>query len=67
MNIMNEIHEGNTEAMWELEELEWEYYVYLRNLLDLPIYPIRLNAFRKNTIKEPLYPALSCEPRRISR
>jgi hypothetical protein len=41
MNIMNEIHEGNTEAMWELEELEWEYYVYLRNLLDLPIYPIR--------------------------
>ena len=41
MNIMNEIHEGNTEAMWELEDLEWEYYVYLRNLLDLPIYPIR--------------------------
>lgn len=41
MNIMNEIHEGNTEAMWELEKLEWEYYVYLRNLLDLPIYPIR--------------------------
>jgi hypothetical protein len=41
MNIMNEIYEGNTEAMWELEELEWEYYVYLRNLLDLPIYPIR--------------------------
>jgi hypothetical protein len=41
MNIMNEIHEGNTEAMWELEELEWEYYAYLRNLLDLSIYPIR--------------------------
>jgi hypothetical protein len=41
MNIMNEIYEGNTEAMWELEELEWEYYVYLRNLIDLPIYPIR--------------------------
>lgn len=41
MNIMNEIHEGNTEAMWEFEELEWEYYAYLRNLLDLSIYPIR--------------------------
>lgn len=41
MNIMNEIYEGNTEAMWELEELEWEYYAYLRNLLDLSIYPIR--------------------------